>query len=112
VKSLVHDEQSQRRLLRGLCAAVPQVQRQRAAAPATCAAIALDQRKYVRCFDAGRPRERIEIPHCEITVEVTGEVECGSCRVRHGHSFDQNQLVSADQLVACDDAAGVGGSRA
>ena len=90
-KSLVDDEQSQRRLLRGLCAAVHQVQRERAAAPATCVAIAVDQREHVDCLDAGRPRERIEMAHREVTVEVTGEVESGSRRVRHGHSVDQNR---------------------
>jgi hypothetical protein len=73
-KSLIDDEQPQGRLLRGLCAAVHQVQREGAAAPATGVAIAVAQRKHVDCLDAGRPRERIEMAHCEVAMEVTREV--------------------------------------
>lgn len=110
-KSLVDDEQPQRRLLRGLCAAVHQVQREGAAASATGVAIAIAQRKHVDCLDAGRPRERIEMAHCEVAMEVTREVERGSRRVRHGHPVDQDQFVIADQLVACEDPAGWSGGR-
>jgi hypothetical protein len=110
-ESLVDDEQSQPRLLRRLCAAVHQVQREGAAAPATCAAIAVAQRKHVDCFDAGRPCQHIEMAHCPVAVEVTSEVERGSRRVRHGHPVDQDQLVIADQLVACEDPAGWSGRR-
>jgi hypothetical protein len=49
--------------------------------------------------------------HCEVAMEVTREVECGPRRVRHGHPFDQDQFVIADQLVACEDPAGWSGSR-
>lgn len=106
-KSLVDDEQSQRRLLRGL---------RRPSGPARgCSGFChvrgdsgrpAQARRLLRCRS---PRERIEMAHCEVAVEVTSEVERGSRPVRHGHPVDQDQLLIADQLVACEDPTGWSG---